>query len=119
MTQADTPAVDNTTLVEGESPAEQAASDAEALGSPAGFEAASKVIDTATQLAGPIQSAMDHAEHLEGTLECLSQAMGYMDKIIEVVKTFAEVRRRFFCQLSLFTSPLIRSIQFRRSASKL
>jgi len=119
MTQADTPAVYNTTLVEGESPAEEAASHAEALGRPAGLEAASKIIDTATQLAGPIQSAMEHAEYLEGTLECLSQAMGYMDKIIEVVKTFAEVRRQFLYQLSLFTSPLIRSIQFRRSASKL
>ena len=94
--QADTPAVENTTLVQGESAAEQAASHAEALRSPAGFVAASEVIDTATQLARPMQSAMDAAESMTGTLECLSQAVGYMNGIIELVKTFAEVRRHFF-----------------------
>jgi hypothetical protein len=98
--QADTPAVENTTLVRGESAAEQAASDAEALRSPAGFEAASEVIDTATQLVVPMQSVMDLAESLTGTLECLFQAMGYMDTIIHLVETFAEVRRHFLCPFS-------------------
>jgi hypothetical protein len=98
--QADSPAVENTTLVRGESAAEQAASHADALRSPAGFEAASEVIDTATQLAGPMQSAMDAAESLTGTLECLSQAVGYMDGIIGLVKTISEARLHFFCQFS-------------------
>lgn len=91
---------------------DQAASDAEALRSPPGFEATSKVIDAATQLVGPVQLAIGAADSLTGALECLSEARGYMDGIIELVKTFADVRLHLLCRFSVIQRPPIRYIRF-------
>jgi phosphomevalonate kinase len=44
------------------------------------------------QLVYPVQAALDNAESLHGTLECLSQAAGYVRGIINLVKDFADVR---------------------------
>ena len=93
----------NTTFVQdGQTSAvDQAASDAEALRSPPGFEATSKVIDAATQLVGPVKLAIGVADSLTGVLECLSEARGYMDGIVELVKTFADVRLHLLCRFSV------------------
>jgi hypothetical protein len=87
------PSQQNTTKLDDhvESAADHAASNAEALHSPPGFETISAVVDKATELAGPVQSAFDHAELLTGTLECLGEAVGYINGVIELVKDFADV----------------------------
>jgi hypothetical protein len=70
---------------------DHAASNADALHDPPGFETVSAVVDEATELAGPVQSAFDQAELLTGTLDCLGEAVGYINRIVELIKDFADV----------------------------
>jgi hypothetical protein len=74
-----------------ESVVDQAAGDADALHSPAGVETGIEVIDTVTAAVGRIQSALEYAETLQGTLDCLADCAGYVNGLIGLVKDFAHV----------------------------
>ena len=63
----------------------------ETLTAPTGLGTVTATVDTATQIFGQVQSAVDHADSLKGTLECLDEASRYLNGIIELVKDFANV----------------------------
>jgi hypothetical protein len=72
---------------------------ADGIRSPAGFGTASALIDTAIDLSGPVQSALQYADSLGSTVECLQQAIKYMDGVVALVKTFADVGISLFSSL--------------------
>jgi hypothetical protein len=80
-----------------ESVVEQAASNADALHNPAGLETGIAIIDAVTASAGPVQSALEYAETLKGTLDCLADCAGYINGVIGLVKDFADVSLHLFC----------------------
>jgi hypothetical protein len=77
------------TLVE--SAVDNTMTNVETLNPPAGLETVTATVDTATQIFGQVQSALDQADSLKGTLKCLDEASGYLNGIIEFVKDFANV----------------------------
>jgi hypothetical protein len=83
--------------VHAESAVDNAANNAEALQTPAGFETISAVVDTAAQFVGPVQTALDHAESLKGTLDCLAEAAGYINGVVELINQLANVRPAVLC----------------------
>jgi hypothetical protein len=77
---------------------DQATSNGDALHNPAGLETGIAVIDTVTASVGPVQSALEYAETLKGTLDCLADCAGYINGVIGVVKDFADVSLHPFCR---------------------
>jgi len=77
--------------------AESAVDNVEALQTPAGLETISAIVDTAAQLIGPVQTALDHAESLKGTLDCLAEAAGYINGVVELINQLANVRPVILC----------------------
>jgi hypothetical protein len=74
-----------------ESAVDNTMNDVETLNPPAGLETLTATVDTATQIFGLVQSALDQADSLKGTLKCLDEASGYLNGIIEFVNEFANV----------------------------
>ena len=70
---------------------DQAVENADALHNPAGVETGITVIDTVTASVGPVQSALEYAGTLEGTLVCLGDCARYVDGVIGLMKDFADV----------------------------
>jgi hypothetical protein len=64
---------------------------------PAGLETKSAIVGTAAQLVHPVQTALYHAESLKGTLDCLAEAAGYIDGVVELINQFANVRLAVLC----------------------
>jgi len=50
-----------------------------------------------TAAVGRIQSALEYAETLQGTLDCLADCAGYVNGVIGLVKDFADVGLHLFC----------------------
>jgi hypothetical protein len=76
---------------------DRAATNADALHNPLGLETEITIIDIATASVGPVQSALEYAETLKGTLDCLADCAGYLNGVIGVVKDFADVNLHLVC----------------------
>ena len=90
-----------------ESVVDQAADNADALHNPTGLETGIAVIDIVTASVGPVQSALEYAGTLEGTLVCLGDCARYVDGVIGLMKDFADVSLHLFwcfCYRSAITS---------------
>jgi hypothetical protein len=61
------------------------------LQNPAGLETGIAIIDTVAGSVGQIQSALECAESLKGTLDCLAECAGYLNGVIGLVKDFSDV----------------------------
>lgn len=70
---------------------DQAVTNTHALHNPACLEAGIAIIDAVTASVGPVQSAIDYAETLKGTLDCLADCAGYINGVIGLVKDFADI----------------------------
>ena len=79
-----------------ESVVDQAADNADALRNPTGLETGIAVIDIVTASVGPVQSALEYAGTLEGTLVCLGDCARYVGGVIGLVKDFADVSLHLF-----------------------
>ena len=88
---------------------------------PTGLGIVTTTVDTAMQIYGQVQSALDYADSLKGTLECLDEASGYLNGIIELVKDFANVSLQNTLIVSIPYSVICptRYTRFRRSQSRL
>ena len=78
-------------------------------------------VDTAMQVSGLVQSALDQADSLKGTLKCLDEASGYLNGIIEFVNEFANVSIQAIPIISIRCSVICptRSTRYRRLQSRL
>jgi hypothetical protein len=70
---------------------EHAAHNADTVESPAGLETGIAIVDTKAGSVSQVQSALEYAESLKGTLGYLEECAGYLDGVIGLVKDFADV----------------------------
>jgi hypothetical protein len=70
---------------------DHAAHNADAMQRPAGLDTGIAIIDAIAGSVGPVQSALEYAESLKGTLDFLAESAGYLNGLIGLVKDFADV----------------------------
>jgi methyl-accepting chemotaxis protein len=70
----------------------RAVASADTLQSAPGLDTMSAIVDNVVQLSNPVESALNYAESLASTLECLNDAVKYINGVIELVQNFSDVR---------------------------